>query len=273
MSNRKRETEAEKAQREREERIALLKMKQGIIEESELIPENEHVEKPTLRGWAKFANFFYHNKAFILLGTFFAFVITVLTVQIVTKEKDDLYVLAIAFDAESEIGWRTDDLKRTLEMYCPDFDGNGKVHVTVNYIDRTAEEIVSQYDQAQAQKLTLELMAASAQFIIADEGLIDWLGGEDGSEAIDPKKFFVVQSDLCSEDMLFEGVGVRMNSTDFAEQARWESCPDNVILLVRAELNNGQSSVKTNARNRERAMTVLQNIVDGNVINPETESE
>lgn len=268
MANRRRETEAEKARREREERIELLKMKQGIIEESELIPENEHIEKPQLHGFKKFTNFFYHNKAFILLGTFFAFVVTVLTVQLVTKEREDLYILAIAFDEESEIGWRTDDLERTLEMYCPDFDGNGKVHVTVNFIDRTSRTIASQYDQAQAQKITLEFMAATGQLFIADEQLIDWMHGDEDSEPIDHRKFFVNQSDKCDEDMLFDGVGVRVNRTEFAKEARWESCPDNVLFFVRAELNNGSGSVKTNARNRERAMIVLQNIIDGNIVNP-----
>ena len=270
---RKRETEAERAQREREERIELLKMKQGIIEESELIPENEHVEKPELHGWARFSNFFYHNKAFIFMGAFFAFVITVLVVQLVTKEKDDLYVLAVAFDENSEIGWRINDLESALERYCPDFDGNGKIHVTVNYIDRTSEQIASQYEQAQAQKLSLEFMAASAQLIIADESFIDWINGDDTQNALYYKKVFLDQTELCSEDMLFENVGIRVNQTDFAVEARWESCPDNVIFLVRDELNNGQSSVKTNARNRERAMTVIQNILDGNVVNPKTESE
>lgn len=271
MANRKRETDAERAQRDREERIALLKMKQGIIEESELIPENEHVEKPELHGWARFANFFYHNKAFILLGAFFAFVITVLVVQLVTKPKDDLYVLAIAFDEESEIGWRISDLESALERYCPDLDGNGKVHVTVNYIDRTSETIASQYDQAQAQKLTIEFMTATAQLIITDENFIDWVG--DGSDnSMDYRRVFVDQTDLCSEDMLFKNVGIRANRTEFAKEARWEGCPDNVILLIRDELNNGQSSVKTNARNRERAMTVLRNILDGNIVNPDTES-
>ena len=273
MANRRRETEAEKAQREREERIALLKIKQGLIEESELIPENEHVEAPKLRGWAKFANFFYHNKVFILLGAFFVFVITVLAVQLITKERDDLYVLAIAFDGESEIGWRVRDLESALERYCPDFDGNGKVNVTVNYIDRAGGEITNQYDQAQAQKLTLEFMTATAQLIIADEELIDWLKGDGSTEAIDCRKFFVVQSDLCSEDMLFNGVGVRANRTDLAEEARWESCPDNVILLVRAEMNNGSGNVKTNALNRERSMIVLQNILDGNIVNPAAEND
>lgn len=273
MANRRRESDAEKAKREREERIELLKMKQGLIEESELIPENEYVKMPELHGWARFANFFYHNKAFILLGTFLAVVITVLAVQIATKEKDDLYVLAIAFDENSELGWRTQDLERTLEKYCPDFDGNGKVNVTVNYIDRTSEKIVSQYEQAQAQKLTAEFMSAISQFIISDEKFIDWVCGDPNENELNPKNIFLDQTGICSEDMLFNDCGVRMNRTEFANEARWKNCPDNVIILVRDELNNGSGNVKTNARNRERAQTVLQNILDNNIVNPEAESE
>ena len=273
MAGRKRETEAEKAQREREERIELLKMKQGLIEESEIIPENEHVKMPELHGWARFANFFYHNKAFILLGAFFAFVITVLTVQLVTKEKDDLYVLVVAFDENSELGWRTIDLERALERYCPDFDGNGKVNVTVNYIDHTSQNIISQYDQAQAQKLTVEFMSASAQLIITDEQYIEWFDENGEGSTPRSKIFFLDQSDICSEDMLFNGYGVRANRTGFAGEARWENCPDNVIFLVRDELNNGSGNVKTNAQNRERAMTVLKNILDNNIVNPDPEPE
>lgn len=273
MANRRRETEAEKAKREREERIELLKMKQGLIEESELIPENEHIETPKLHGRARFANFFYHNKAFILLGAFFAAVITVPAVQTATKEKDDLYVLAIAFEEDSEIGWRTRDLESALEKYCPDFDGNGKVHVTVNFIDRTSDEILSEYEQAQAQKLTAEFMSASSQFIIADEKLINWIGGDQKENALDYKRVFLDQTDICSEDMLFNGCGIRINRTGLADEARWKNCPDNVVILVRDELNNGSGSVKTNARNRERAMIVLRNILDDNIVNPETKSE
>ena len=273
MANRRRESEEEKAKREREERIELLKMKQGLIEESELIPENGYVEMPKLHGWAKFANLFYHNKAFILLGAFFVTVITVLVVQIATKERDDLYVLAIAFEEDSEIGWRTRDLESALEKYCPDFDGNGKVNVTVNFIDRTSENIISQYEQAQAQKLTAEFMSASSQFIIADEKFINWIGGNQDENSLKPKRVFLDQTDKCSEDMLFNGYGVRINRTEFANEARWKNCPDDVIILVRDELNNGSGNVKTNARNRERALTVLQNILDNNIVNPEAENE
>ena len=270
MANRRRETEAEKAAREREERIELLKMKQGLIEESELIPENEHVEKLALHGWSRISNFFYHNKAFILLGAFFVFVISVLVYQIVTKEKDDLFIAAIAFEEDSELRWYIQDLETALERYCPDYDGNGKVHVLVNFIDRTRSEGRSQYDDAQAQKQTAEFMSASAQLYIADEKYLKWLGSDDYTDPDIYKKIFLDLSDMCPEDMLYEGVGIRVNKTALAKEMRWENCPDNVIILIRDELNNGSSSIKTNAKNRENALNVLRNILDDNIVNPET---
>ena len=273
MANKRRETEAEKAKREREERIELLKMKQGLIEESELIPENEHVEATKPRGWSKVSNFFYRNKAYIFMTAFLAVVMTILVVQLVTKEREDLYVLAVAFEGNTEMGLRIEDIEVALERYCPDFDGNGKIHVTVNYIDHTSGAIMSDYDRAQDLKLLAETMNGSAQLIVTDEKFIEWANGDEGADSLYYKNFFLDQTDLCSEDMLYKDVGVRVNRTDFIKEAKWESCPGNVIILVRSELDNGTGNVKTNAVNRERSMTVLQNILDGNVVNPEPEGD
>ena len=268
MANRRRETEAEKAKREREERIELLKMKQGLIEESELIPENEHTEKPKLRGWARVSNFFYRNKAYIFMATFLAVVMTILVVQLVTKEREDLYVLAVAFEGNTEMGLRLDELEVALERYCPDFDGNGKVHVTINYVDRSTGTYVSDYDRAQDLKLLAETMSGTAQFIITDEKFIEWANGDEGPDSLYYKNFLLDQTELCPEDMLYKDVGVRVNQTGLIKEAKWESCPGNIIFIVRRELDNGAGNAKTNAENHERSMIVLRNILDGNIVNP-----
>lgn len=265
MANQKRETPEEKARRERQEYIDLLKMKQGLIEESELIPETGYVEIPELHGWAKVKNYIYHNKWFILLGAFFLAVAIFLAVQILTREKYDLNVLAIANNKNSNIGIHTDELERALEKYCPDFDGNGKVNVCVNYIDNTMDEVSTQYDQANKQKLSAELTLAEAQLIITDDGYSKFTGSLDEITEV-----FLNQSENAPSDMLYENSGVIMNKTGFAKEARWSKCPDNIMLFVREELNNGSGSIKENAKNRERASIVLQNIIDNNIINPDT---
>lgn len=268
MAKKKRETEAEKAARERQEKIELLKMKQGLIEESDVIPETGYVKMPELHGWAKFKDFFWRNKAFILLGAFFVFVIGICVGQVIFKEKEDLHVLIVASSENSELGWRYNDFEKALEQYCPDFDGNGKIHVSVNYANRSvAGEVLTEMEQINSQRLTAELTSAEAQLIIADEDFVDWMINDRESE-----HFFLAQTDKCSEDMLYKDVGVRVNETQLTETVHWKKCPDNIVLLVREELNNGTGNVKRNARNRERAQTVLQNILDGNIVNPPEEA-
>ena len=54
--------------KELQERRELLKMKQGLIEESDLIPETGYDKIPELHGWEKIKNNIYHNKVFYIIG-------------------------------------------------------------------------------------------------------------------------------------------------------------------------------------------------------------
>ncbi len=269
MANqRKRETDDERAARDREERIALLKMKQGLIEESEIIPETGYAEIPEQTRWEKFKTFCSLNKWFILLGAFLVAVVGVCVIQFITKEKEDIHVLVVANNEDTELTWRYEDIENALERYCLDFDENGKVNVTVNFIDHRFEDVDNQLVQVNMQRLSAELQLADAQMIIADKEFVDWMAKEDA-----PTKVFLDQSDKCEDDMLYKDVGVLMGHTGLAKEARWSKCPDSVVILVREELNNGSGNIKSNAEKRERASTVLQNILDGNIVNPKTTSE
>lgn len=93
--------EDERARKSREEYVELLKMKQGLIEESEIIPETGYDKIRELHGFEKVKNYCYHNKWFILLGAFLAAVVIFLTVQALSREKEDLFVVVLALDHES----------------------------------------------------------------------------------------------------------------------------------------------------------------------------
>lgn len=263
MANKKRETNAEKAARERQERIELLKMKQGLIEESELIPDTGYAEISVPRGGKKITNFIYRNKPFIVIAAVLVIVIAVGIYQFLTREKVDLYVLAVSKTEDSEIIWRARDLEQALELYCPDFDGNGKVNVEVDYLNLKFEEVNNQMQGTEMQKFRSHLSLGRAQLFISEDVFADYVYENQYTD-----NFFIRKPDDCPEDILRNEVGVCMNLTDFAKDAHWEDCPDNVVFMVRNELNNGQGSVKANAENRERALIVLQNILDNNIINP-----
>lgn len=266
-NRRGRETPEERAQRDRMERVELLKMKQGLIEESEMIPETGYAPPPEQGAWGKFSSFMYRNKVFVVIGAFLAAIAIFLVVQLLTREKDDIRVMLVSFKSGSDMELYAQKLESALEMYCPDFDGNGKVHVTVNYIDRTGLNKSSQYDDIQTRKFNVEFELGEAQLIITDEQIIDWAsyGGEDGPATMHEN--FLEQTDAFPEDELYYGCGIRANKTPLAKAAGWSNCPDNIILLIRDD----PSGKGSNAENRERVQIVLQNILDDNIINPAIE--
>lgn len=257
----------ERQRKAREEYIELLKMKQGLIEESELIPETGYAEMPELHGWERFKNFVYHNKIFILLWGFFGALAIFLTVQLVTREVYDLYVLVISTSGESELMWRYGDLEEALEMYCPDFDGNGYVKVGVNYIDLTFSEGMSEYNSAQSMKLSSEIYMGESQIFIGDEGFWRQLYEEDGLEV----DLFEDLSEYFPEEALFKNVGLHINTTSLAKDARWDTCSDKINIYMRRGYASATGSKKHAEEQRERSRIVLRNILEGNVVNPPAE--
>ena len=108
-----------------------------------------------------------------LIGIIFTVaLLTFMTIQTVTREKKDLYVLAISTTGSSGIYAKTHDIEVALERYCPDFDGNGKVHVGVNFIDLSTEGGYSEYTDAQNEKFSAELFSGDSQLYLTDEGII-----------------------------------------------------------------------------------------------------
>ncbi|MDE6731911.1 MAG: hypothetical protein K2J77_03455, partial [Oscillospiraceae bacterium] len=115
MANGKRETDEERAARDREERIALLKMKQGLIEESEIIPETGYGEPPKENVLQRLSSFVYRNKMFVILGVLFAAIAAFIIYQFATREKEDLHVLLVAYDENSMMMLYSEDIARALE--------------------------------------------------------------------------------------------------------------------------------------------------------------
>ncbi len=263
MAKKKRETDDERAARDREERIALLKMKQGLIEDSELIPETGY-KLPEPTKWEKFAAFCSLNKWFIIVGAFIAAVVIMCVTQALTKEKADIRVLVVRYGESSELDRHSDRIAQALEKFCRDFDENGKVRVEVNTINfPTNDEATDQRSVTERQRFNAELQLAEAQMLIVDAEFADWMA----NVRMQPNAF-KEQNDE-NGGKVYNNVGILMNSTALAKEAHWNKCPDSVVILIRNELNDGSGSVKKNAEYRERAEEVLQNILEGNVVNPQ----
>ncbi len=264
MANNK-ESEQERLLREKRE---LLKLKQGLVEDSDIIEVDKHEEIPELHGWKKIENFFYHYKVPLIVGVVASLFIGYMIFDTVTKEKNDLYVLAISTTNKSGIYVKQFDIEEALEQYCPDFDGNGYVHVGVNFINISTENGVNQYTDADNYKFSSEVITGDSQLFLTDEGIVEIIAEMANNDDL---QFFLDLSEKYPDAPLYDGVGYQLNTTDFTEAARWESCPDMVGLYVRGEYKDMTGNTENAKLQRERALEVLNNIATGNIVNPPAE--
>ena len=138
--------------KESDEKRELLKLKQGIIEESDIIEQDVHEQPEEQTAVKKIDNFFYRNKWFVVVGVFFAALVAFFTYQIITREDPDLTVMLVISDTDKAPGLyqKVNDIELALEQYCPDYDNNGYVHVADRkYISLTLQRVLtaSMYSQ------------------------------------------------------------------------------------------------------------------------------
>lgn len=105
----------------------LLKLKQGLIEESEAIDESGYdVAMPdTFMG--KLKNFLWHNKLGIIIGAVLIIIIAVVCWFFIAYEKPDITI----YSAGNYNVTMRQFLESGTEKHCPDFDKNGKVKVSI----------------------------------------------------------------------------------------------------------------------------------------------
>ena len=255
-----------------DEKRELLKMKQGLIEESDIIEtdvEKAVIEKPT--GMAAVENFIYHNKWFILVGLFFTLVVGFLVHQTLTREAADMTVVLVTSDVEKapNLHLKVKDVELALEKYCPDFDKNGNVHVDVFMIDLSKSNPDPQYVNMNSTKFFGEMQRGISQLFICDK---DILGTDEQGNKVDFDSLF---RDLGVATGLEEYEGqnfIKLKDTNLIKDAKWEnSCPEILGFGIRNMtsdlLGYGDEALMRN----EQAAQVLKNVLTGNIVNESKE--
>ena len=241
----------------RQEKLELLKMKQGIIEESEIISEDERppYEKP--RGFKKISNFFYQNSWFLIPLVIAAAIVIFLAVKFFSQEKADIEIVVAVTEENSELLYKAELIEKTIEKYCPDFDGNGNIHVNLEMIDLSMGDAMIQYADVERQKFKFEEKNYSRPLTICDKGFFNEYIPNYGYNY----QFFADLDNL-PDDLRYGKNAVLMEKAipDF---------PEDALLCVRNAPSYASSSKEDIAERRRRALIVLENITSGNVVNPE----
>ena len=249
LRRREREQREARDRRIAQERLELIKMKQGIADESETIKE-VHEEHRELHGMEKIANIWYHDKMWIILGVFLFIVVAFLVIDTVTRVKADLNVLLICDNALSS-EFSCQKLEERIAKYTPDLNGDGKVAVTVISCPLNDQKY-DQYYNTNSQKFFANLQQGRMIMVITDDNTdpdLQALMSDDLAEAI-PDNRYIDERGL-SLDMEF-----------LARELECENMPKGVHLCLRRPVNTLDDSLEKMQANYDINLEILKNMAN-----------
>jgi len=274
----KRESEAEAARAERErqaraayneklrqEKLELMKLKQGIISEAD-IPKEEVVQKE-YSIWEKISNFFYHNKIYIIAATAIAAIVIFLTYDLVTTVKPDVAVLFVADD--SQVQFLTEDMEDVLAKYAQDYNGDGKIKIRVSYTPASPDldEMSSMYYHGGDQvKLSAEFMGSDTIMVIGDVASFGVIGITPGDGV------FADLNEYFPDDENVSGLGYKLSGTSFKSDIGYDGLSDQLYVDFRYPFTAGLGGSERIEKNFGYAIDLWTNYVNGNMIDPDAVS-
>ena len=205
----------------RDEKIELIRLKQGEIEQSEILSESKE-EKVKLPFFKRISNFFYHNKWWLGIGVFFVALGGYLIYDLVTKTDSDVVILYIDNNAEIAYSEKFTDY---LQNLCGDINDDGKAVASVYYIPYTGSEYTD-YNNGSTTKLIAEMQNADAMLVIS---------GKMADDAISPDITLVDLETLYPDNPHVKKYGFYLKDTSFAEKIGYSGeIDDELFLGIRA---------------------------------------
>ncbi len=249
---------AAKEKKEREEyekklaqdKIELIRLKQGVITESETIHE-EKEEKIKLSFWKKISNFFYHAKWWLWIAVFLVGIAAFLVYDYFSREKADLIVMLLTDD--DQLQNNTEALELYLEQFVDDEDGNGKIHVTIYPIPVNDSIGEMDYYTGNMTKLSTEMQLADSVLILTDAKANEIILGDETLDNLE---------EMYPDNENVRGVGYYVRHTDFATKIGYEGKVDRDLCFSLRTPIKTYDSLEEMEENHDIAQKVLERIME-----------
>lgn len=243
--------EEEQAKKEREkrlkdEKIELLRLKNGVVDQEDTSMKEVREEQTQLHGKAKIANIWYHNKVWIIFGTLILVAAAFMIYDAVSKEKADITVMMVANNGLAD---RQEDIEKFFEKYTPDFDGNGYVHVNVIMVPQSENDLQNQ--GVNNTKLVANLQLADAIMVITDEETDDEIKGimKDMTEDFPDNKYV-------------DELGLKLDTDKAARELNYENMPKDVHISMRTPAKTTGDSLEKMQENFDKSYKVFKAIAE-----------
>lgn len=232
----------------RDEKIELIRLKQGEIEQSEILSESKE-EKVKLPFFKRISNFFYHNKWWLGIGVFFVALGGYLIYDLVTKTDPDVVILYIDNNAEIAYSEKFTDY---LQNLCGDINDDGKAAASVYYIPYTGVEYTD-YNNGSTTKLIAEMQNADAMLVIS---------GKMADDAISPDITLVDLETLYPDNPHVKKYGFYLKDTSFAEKIGYSGeIDDELFLGIRAVAPVQWADEEEMQESYDKAIVILDMLV------------
>ena len=247
LEQQRRETEErERAEYEKtlqDRKIELVKLKQGVIESSDVIKE-EKPEEINLTLGQKLSGMWYRSKWLIIFIAVMAAAFAYITYDTLTTVHPDYTVLVVSGENYNALYYRTQELESFFESYADDVNGDGEVNVMIYNIstDYDADPTMASGSQAQ---LMSQLQSGENVLLVSDQvtdfALTDF-------------------REQYPDDERITEFGLLLNCRTVRDALKWEAMPDEIYLGVRSAsrlLSTAQDQMQENV---DRAMPVFERI-------------
>ena len=250
IAEREKKRQEEYDRRILEEKKELMRLKQGIIEESEEIHE-ETEEKVKLSFWKKIGNFLYHNKWWLGIATVFTIIAVILTHNLLTREYPDVIVLVVC--GEGTVG-NSPELKEYITDMSGDFNDNGKTEGSVYSIYRP-DNAAGRYANGSDTSLVTQLNGSECVIVIGDSKFL---------EAVDPERDLIDLSEMFPDNINIRSGRFYLKNTNFAERIGLEESDisHDLFIAVRKPQRLLYTTEKDMQKTLEKDLPVLEKIIN-----------
>lgn len=234
-----------------EDKIDLIRLKQGVIEDSDKVfPHKEPEKKYTVA--ERIGNWLYHSKWWLGIACFCVFIIGFLVYDHLTKVDPDLNLLLVSHNYEIYLNAET--LSDMLEKDCPDYNEDKKVLASVVYVPASKATMEGGgYTASYSTNLLVQMQSDMCMLMICDEGSDAYL---------EPDNMFVNLAELYPDYDFIDGYRVRLDQTSFSQ---WLGLKENLnpgtYLALRMPSPNMSGDEEMQAA-YDKAIPVLESLLE-----------
>ena len=235
----------------REERIELMRLKQGVISESDTIHE-EKEEKKKLSVWKKISNFFYHSKWWLVIAVFIAATFGYMAVDYCTAVHPDMIVMLLT--DYPTLQTTNNYLSDYFEQFIDDKNNDGRVRVDVYPIPVDNDIQTADYYTGNMTKLSSQFQMADAVMVITDAV---------ANEVILADETLVNLEEIFPDNKNVHGTGFYLRNTDFMDKVGYTGVVlDRDICIGLRKPVKTFDSVQEMQENYDTALEVLEKIME-----------